>query len=54
MSATPKAELLWTEGAWTFADLQRAYDAIEDIALGDGPLRATVRTRVYLGAGFRN
>jgi stage V sporulation protein R len=36
MSATPKTEgLLFTDAAWTFEDLQRAYDAIEDIALKD-------------------
>ncbi len=30
MSATAKAELLYTDAAWTFADLQRAYEACED------------------------
>ncbi|WP_036766640.1 SpoVR family protein [Parvularcula oceani] len=36
MSATPiAADLLYTDAAWTFADLQRAYDAIEVIALED-------------------
>ena len=36
MSATPKKDgLLYTEAAWTFEDLQRAYDAIEVIALED-------------------
>ena len=35
MSATAKAELLYTDAAWTFADLQRAYEACEDIGLND-------------------
>lgn len=35
MSATPKAPLIYTDSAWTFADLGRAYDAIEDIGLND-------------------
>ena len=38
MSATPKTDpgrLLFTDAAWTFEDLQRAYDAIEVIATDD-------------------
>ena len=36
MSATPKTDnLLYQEAAWTFQDLQRAYEAIEDIGLND-------------------
>ena len=37
MSATAKTDdnLLYTEAAWTFADLGRAYDAIEEIGLKD-------------------
>ncbi|MEE4208979.1 MAG: SpoVR family protein [Parvularcula sp.] len=36
MSATPKTEaLLFDEAAWTFEDLQRTFDAIEDIGLND-------------------
>ncbi|MEO1040892.1 MAG: SpoVR family protein [Pseudomonadota bacterium] len=35
MSATPKSALLYDEGAWTFEDLQRTFDAIEDIGLHD-------------------
>lgn len=36
MSATQKTEnLLYTDAAWTFADLQRAYEACEEIGLND-------------------
>ncbi|WOI52799.1 SpoVR family protein [Parvularcula sp. LCG005] len=36
MSVTAKTDnLLFNEAAWTFQDLQRAYDAIEDIGLND-------------------
>ncbi|MEM1409765.1 MAG: SpoVR family protein [Pseudomonadota bacterium] len=36
MSATEKTDrLLYNEGAWTFSDLQNAYDAIEDIGIND-------------------
>jgi spore cortex formation protein SpoVR/YcgB (stage V sporulation) len=36
MSATPKTDtLLFTDAAWTFQDLGRAYDAIEEVALSD-------------------
>ncbi|ADM08601.1 hypothetical protein PB2503_02622 [Parvularcula bermudensis HTCC2503] len=36
MSATPKSDgLLFSDSAWTFSDLQRTFEAIEDIGLND-------------------